>query len=99
LVFPLASVALFFLARGLARTNVLRAKNPALAWWMAGSVVVTVGLLSLHSKLGWPSDWLVLGVALGALLDIVRRAGRQARRTRLTLDGSSATSPDKPLPG
>ncbi len=98
LLFPLATILIFFVSRGSAMANIILAQNPWLSRW----VIVAVSGFSLtwriHSTLGFSTSWLVSGIAVGVLLDVMRRRGRQAARAKLVLDGCAATPHDRSLP-
>ena len=45
-----------------------------------------------------PPNWVVVGIAAGILLDVLRRRGYQARLAQVAIDGSASTASGKALP-
>lgn len=98
LLFPLATILIFFVSRGSAMAPVILAQNPSLSRWL---IVAASGFpLSwrIQATHGFSMSGFVLGIALGVLLDVVRRHGRQAIRTKLILNGFAATPHVRSLP-
>ncbi|HEY2294014.1 MAG TPA: toll/interleukin-1 receptor domain-containing protein [Thermoanaerobaculia bacterium] len=56
--------------------------------WLWGTPLLLIGLLTVWRlvSIDMPWAWLMLGITSGTLLDSLRRAGYQARRTQLSLN-------------
>lgn len=98
LLFPLATILIFFVSRGSAMAPVILAQNPSLSRWLIVAVSGFPLSWRIQATHGFSMSGFVLGIALGVLLDVVRRHGRQAIRTKLILNGFAATPYDRSLP-
>ena len=85
LAFPMQSPLIYLLVRG-PRTVVLAPRDsPSLVRWVLVGMMVMIAASHLHHVLEGRVSWVLLGIALGILLDAIQRAGRRARRATIDL--------------
>lgn len=86
LAFPVQAPLIFLLLRGLRTATIAPRDNISLMHWILVGVVIMLGASHFQHTLGGPYSWLFLGLAIGVLLDSIRRAGGQARRQMIDLE-------------
>jgi hypothetical protein len=96
LAFPLQAPLIFLLLRGMRATMLAPRDNAAFMRWVFAGALIMVGANHFQHALGATYSWLFLGLAVGVLLDSIRRAGRQARRQVINLETlvEQATDPE-----
>lgn len=95
LAFPLQAPLIFLLLRGMRATTIAPRDNASLMRWIVVGYVIMLGANLFQHTLGGPYSWLFLGLAIGVLLDSIRRGGQQARRQMIDLEAlmKHATNP------
>lgn len=96
-LFPLATLPVFLFFRGLPTMNSLLKENSLLGWRLGLFALLGPATIGLPQQLGAAPSWIVLGVVSGVLLDVARRAGRQARRARLSPERAQSYARDAEL--
>ena len=95
---PLLSVPFYLFLRGTGITNMMLGKNKRLGWMTAICVFLGTSTTGIPGEVGAPTSWIILGIASGIVLDVLRRNGRQAKREKFSLKEDVATLPDHTLP-
>lgn len=85
LAFPLQAPLLFLVLRGVRVTTRAHRDNTFMHWIFAGMLLM-FGANLFQQKLGGPYSWMFVGLALGVLLDSIRRSGIQAQRQLINLE-------------
>ncbi len=86
LAFPLQAPLIFLLLRGMRATAMAPRDNVTLMRWVVAGAVIMLGANHFQHALGGPHSWIFLGLAIGVLLDAIRRAGYQARRQTIDVE-------------
>jgi hypothetical protein len=95
LAFPLQAPLIFLLLRGMRATTIAPRDNVSLMRWIVIGFVIMLGANFFQHALGGLYSWLFLGLAIGVLLDSIRRGGQQAQRQMIDLEAlrKHATDP------
>jgi hypothetical protein len=83
--FPIQAPLIFFLLRGMRTTMLAPRENAFLRRWVVIGGVVLFGANHFQYGLHGPYSWVILGAALGVVLDAISRAGPQARRQAIDI--------------
>ncbi len=94
LAFPLQSPLIFLLLRGMRTTAMAPRDNVFLMRWIGVGALIMLGASHFQNALHGPYSWLFLGLAIGVLLDSIRRAGQGARRQLIDLEALMRRSTD-----
>jgi hypothetical protein len=96
--FPLITVPIYLMGRGISASSRLLSKSKKWGIWSATAVLLGIACTGIPSEVGAASKSITLGIALGMVLDLIRRAGSVARRERFALKKENATKKGKALP-
>ena len=88
--FPMASPLLLAVSRGMRFQTIAMRFDPHYLRICYLGLFGTPLVVILRSKVGLPMSWGFLGVAVGVLLEVLRRTGWKARRLEMSLDESLA---------
>jgi len=86
LAFPLQSPLIFLLLRGMRATAMAPRDNASLMRWVVVGAVIMVAANHLQHTLLGPHSWIYPGLAIGILLDAIRRAGKRVSREMLDFE-------------
>ena len=90
LAFPINSLLLFQLLRGVHFSNWMILRSRVLRWWLLGCPLILGGGGHLRQSLAAPNSWFFLGCAAGVVLDGLRRSGYTAERRRKRIKAADA---------
>jgi len=91
--FPLVTVPLSFLGRGIGESLRLRDDRRYILW-LAAFALLGPATIGLPQQMKAPMSWFLVGIAAGVLIDLARRGGLQARRIRIAVNPQ--TDPEHP---
>ncbi len=86
LAFPLQAPLIFLLLRGVRAAALAPRDNVILRRWVLFGAVIMLAANYFQQIVGGPLSWALLGLAIGVLLDAIRRAGYQARREMIDVE-------------
>ena len=86
LAFPLQSPLIYLLLRGMRTAAMAPKDNAALMRWVVFCGVILISATHFQYGLKGPYSWIYLGLAIGVLLDSIRRAGKNAKRQMIDLN-------------
>ena len=98
LLAPLVSVPLYMAGQGRNMTNILLGSKKRWGFLLAMFFFLGMSAIGIPDTIRAPAPWIVLGIAAGFLLDVLRRRGYQAKREKFTLRAEVATPPNGTLP-
>lgn len=86
LAFPLQAPLIFILLRGFRAAMIAPRDNVLLKRWVAIGCLVMLGATHFQNALRGPHSWIILGLAVGVVLDAIRRSGKQAERGLIDIE-------------
>lgn len=86
LAFPLQSPLMFMLLRGMRTTVLAPRDNVYFMRWVFVGFTISMGAAHFRQSMQGPLSYLLLGLAFGVLLDVIRRAGRRAWRQSINVE-------------